>query len=50
MDQEIDYRQLLKKYIGLILDIEGVHFINEAQSPDFTEKEINALLKLYDEL
>lgn len=41
--ENIDYRTLLKKYINLVAEEEGVTFIRWASSPDFTPEEIAAL-------
>ena len=50
----IDYRDLLKRYIHLVLRQEGIDFLGytytEGQYPIFTEDEISELETLSDEL
>lgn len=46
LEREMDYKQLLLKYINLVGQQEGVTFINWASPPDFTEEEITELNRL----
>ena len=46
--QNIDYKQLLIKYIANVIDCEGVDFVGSihAYNIDFTKEEISELQKL----
>ena len=43
---EINYKELLIKYIDLVMACEGINYINEAEIEFFTEEEIEELKKL----
>lgn len=52
MDNEIDYRKLLKKYIDYVWQEEGTTFtwhIDHDKKNDFTKEEIEELKKLESE-
>mgnify|MGYP003658604923 CR=1 FL=1 len=48
--KDIDYKELLTKYINMVKTCEGVSFIDEADwDGDFTTQEIKALRELSNE-
>lgn len=50
MNDEIDYRVLLKKYMKLVGHEEGVTFVNHAYEPDFDRVEIAVLENIETEI
>ena len=43
METNLEYRDLLKKYINHIIACEGIDFLSEDSSVEFTSEEMNEL-------
>lgn len=50
MEEAIDYKALLKKYMSLVIDSEGCDYLFRAREPDFTALELVVLQNMSDEL